>query len=246
MYDCSSGTVDKQVPVLGIEDNGWSVQVTNTGNRQLRVRRGNQTRTISNGGSMDLVYCSATDKYIVTAYRRSTSELDPISKTFVNETQVTLEEIETFKNPNVYLISEYTDIIGLPIKVTLNGIQEDYLSVGAYELTEDGDWQAGAARNAFRNVSSGEYVVFDNSVNHFVIGGLNDHNLGGFAGTDKSTLSGAGIIPESYGNYEISFDFSQIPDVYLEECEPIVAFNLAGASLTVSFNGAQKTGLILV
>ena len=146
----------------------------------------------------------------------------------------------------MYLISENTDIIGLPIKVLTNGQEEEYLSIGAYELKESGEWRAGASRNAFRGTVNGKYVVFDNNVDHWIVGQLNDHNLGGFAGTDKQSLNGTGFIPEAYGAYDVSFDFSQIPDIYLEECEPIVAFDLAGSSLTVSFNGAYKTGLILV
>ena len=173
-------------------------------------------------------------------------DLAPTLTTFVNSNQIIIENVIRFFIPNVFLVAENTDILGLPIQVSANGDSEEYLSVGARELDGGGNWKIGAERNAFRGRFSGKYVVFDDSVGHWVIGQLVDHNVGGFAGTDKDALNGTGFIPEPHGVYDIYFDFSQIPVLYLEECEPIVTFDEAGSSIIVSFNGAHKTGLLVI
>ena len=145
---------------------------------------------------------------------------------------------------DVYLYDGSVDLQSATLSVIHQGVTSAFMPVGNLGLNESGNWYSGGDSNAFRS-AGGDYLVKKHN-GLWVIGQLNDHNLGGFAGSEFTTLGSGGSLPYSYGSYDIVLDIDSLNSELFVLSEPVLTFNRQDGLVNVGFGGTKQTGYIVL
>mgnify|MGYP006127451013 CR=1 FL=1 len=237
VYDVNSEDEEFQIslPVLNPVNEGWRIQVINKGSNYISYL-GNKIRL---GGSITILWVA--NEYIIKEYVKTSNEEVRIH-TFVNQSEISVQYYELFEL-EVFLLNGSVELDHY-INLTLGGETDTFVSVGKYELDENNQWSVSGVRNAFKGMVSDKYLVFDNTMNSWILGILIDHTLLTSAGTEKTVLHHTGILPESYGSVTIDNRFEHLPTEYFDKCEPAITFDSEQEVASVSFGGTLQSGFI--
>jgi len=160
----------------------------------------------------------------------------------VNEEYIELEYTEPFSE-RVYLLGN-DNVEGHTIFVTIEDVEESFFSVGMVGIDENNQWYTGSERMGFKSGSSAKYLVFDLSLESWVIGELGDHTIDLRNSGYKFVLSSKGTLPESFANVYVDVNFKAIPSKYFSLCEPEVEYFTEENIIRVSFSGSPQVGFV--
>ena len=172
--------------------------------------------------------------------RRPDREIVP----FVNEHLVESQYTEKF-SCRVYILGS-AEISGHFISVTINEQLFQYENVGMFKIDSDNLWSQSSKRMCFKAVQNNSYIVFDDTVNSWVHGGMGDHSTNHRSNNNKTILSSIGTLPESFGNISIDVNYALIESKHFSLCDPKVEHFTSQNVIQVSFSGLPQVGFIIL
>ena len=162
---------------------------------------------------------------------------------FVNEHTIQVPYSQGFVG-DVFLLVGAID--GYFISVNVSGSSSYYQSVGLLKIDNSNEWSTDSKRMGFRDDSSANYLVFDETVNAWVLGELGDHSTGYRSDSNKTVLNNDGILPDSFGNVTIDLNFDSIESVHFSKSNPVIEYDTINELINVSFLGKPQVGFLVL
>jgi len=132
------------------------------------------------------------------------------------------------------------------ITVDINGLTFDFESVGLLKIDSNNQWSANSKRMAFKDNNSANYIVFDETVDAWVLGELGDHSTNYRSSNAKTVLNNKGILPKSFGGVSIDVNFSSIESKHFSKCDPVIEYDTVNKLINVSFLGKPQVGFVVL
>ena len=162
---------------------------------------------------------------------------------FVNEHTIQVPYSQGFVG-DVFLLVGAID--GYFISVNVSGSSSYYQSVGLLKIDNSNEWSTDSKRMGFKDDSSANYLVFDETVNAWVLGELGDHSTGYRSDSNKTVLNNDGILPDSFGNVTIDLNFDSIESVHFSKSNPVIEYDTINELINVSFLGKPQVGFLVL
>ncbi len=162
---------------------------------------------------------------------------------FVNEHTIQVPYSQGFVG-DVFLLTG--DIDGYSIIVDVNGSSSNYQSVGLLKIDENNEWSTDSKRMGFKDDSSANYLVFDETVDAWVLGELGDHTTNYRSASNKTVLNNNGILPGSFGSVTIDLNFDSIESVHFSKSNPEIEYDTVNQLINVSFLGKPQVGFLVL
>ena len=162
---------------------------------------------------------------------------------FVNEHTIQVPYSQGFVGDVFLLVGE---IGGYFISVDVSGSSSYYQSVGLLKIDSSNEWSTDSKRMGFKDDSSANYLVFDETVNAWVLGELGDHSTGYRSSSNKTVLNNDGILPGSFGNVTVDLNFDSIESVHFSKSNPVIEYDTVNELINVSFLGKPQVGFLVL
>ena len=164
-------------------------------------------------------------------------------QSFVNQHTIQVPYTQGFVG-DVFLLAG--NIEGYLISVEVNGSSSYYESVGLLKIDDGNQWSTDSKRMGFKDQSSAKYIVFDETVDAWVLGELGDHTTNYRSASNKTVLNNNGILPGSFGNVTIDLNFDSIQSVHFIKSNPVIEYDTVNELINVSFLGKPQVGFLVL
>ena len=174
-----------------------------------------------------------------------------ITKIFKNENLVTIPYTQEHPVVEVFVLDGSETINGSGLTVIDDNTHKFsgvYNTVGSVSLY-DNKWSTFSYHNAYKHVSENYYVVFDQSLTTWVIldTSVPHTSVGEDVGSgDKISLDHTGLLPESFGDYNITLSIDDISSLEFIKAEANTRIDSDAKTVIVDFGVSKPSGKIVI
>ena len=174
-----------------------------------------------------------------------------ITKIFKNESLVTIPYTQEHPVVEVFVLDGSETINGSGLTIIDDNTHKFsgvYNTVGSVSLY-DNKWSTFSYHNAYKHVSENYYVVFDQSLTTWVIldTSVPHTSVGEDVGSDdKISLDHTGLLPESFGDYNITLSIDDISSLEFIKAEANTRIDSDAKTVIVDFGISKPSGKIVI